>query len=95
MAIESNLHTQTPLETRETHSLIGSDKVEGTAVYRSNGDKVGNIARVMIGQAERQSRLRRHELRRLHGHWRRLLPAALVAPDLQSTPGRIRGQYFG
>jgi hypothetical protein len=24
--------------------------VEGTAVYRSNGDKVGNIARVMIGK---------------------------------------------
>jgi hypothetical protein len=34
--------------TRETPSLIASDKVEGTAVYRSNGDKVGTIARVMI-----------------------------------------------
>lgn len=33
---------------RETPSLIGSDKVEGTAVYRSNGDKVGTIERVMI-----------------------------------------------
>jgi hypothetical protein len=42
MAMES------ALETRETHSLIGSDKVEGTAVYRSNGDKVGTIERVMI-----------------------------------------------
>ena len=40
--------TQSTLEARETHSLIGSDKVEGTAVYRSNGDKVGTIARVMI-----------------------------------------------
>jgi hypothetical protein len=39
-----------PSQTRETHSLIGSDTVEGTAVYRSNGDKVGNIARVMIGK---------------------------------------------
>jgi hypothetical protein len=44
MTIQSNLDTQT----RETHSLIGSDKVEGTAVYRSNGDKVGSIERVMI-----------------------------------------------
>ena len=50
MAIESNLHTQDPVEVRETHALIGSDKVEGTAVYRSNGEKVGNIARVMIGK---------------------------------------------
>jgi hypothetical protein len=34
MAIESNLHTAQTLEARETHGLIGSDKVEGTAVYR-------------------------------------------------------------
>jgi hypothetical protein len=42
--------TPSPLDTsiRETPSLIGSDKVEGTAVYRSNGDKVGTIERVMI-----------------------------------------------
>jgi PRC-barrel domain len=50
VAIESNLHSQGPLEARETHALIGSDKVEGTAVYRSNGEKIGNIARVMIGK---------------------------------------------
>jgi len=33
---------------RETTSLIASDKVEGTPVRRSNGDKVGTIERVMI-----------------------------------------------
>jgi hypothetical protein len=33
---------------RETHALIGSDKVEGTAVYRSSGEKIGTIARVML-----------------------------------------------
>ena len=31
-----------------THDLIGSDRVEGTNVYRSNGDKVGRIERVML-----------------------------------------------
>jgi hypothetical protein len=36
------------LDKRETVSLIGSDKVEGTAVYRSNGEKAGTIQRVMI-----------------------------------------------
>ena len=36
------------LDQRETVSLIGSDKVEGTPVYRSNGDRVGQIERVMI-----------------------------------------------
>jgi len=34
--------------TRETHDLIASDKVEGSNVYRSNGDKVGHIERIMI-----------------------------------------------
>jgi hypothetical protein len=36
------------LEKRETMSLIGSDKVEGTPVYRSNGERVGQIERIMI-----------------------------------------------
>jgi hypothetical protein len=35
-------------ETRETGSLIGSDKVEGTAVYGVNDTKIGSIERVMI-----------------------------------------------
>ncbi len=33
---------------RETVSLIGSDKVEGTAVYGPDGGKIGAIERVMI-----------------------------------------------
>jgi hypothetical protein len=36
------------LDRRETASLIGSDKVEGTPVYRSNGERVGRIERLMI-----------------------------------------------
>src|ERR1700692_4073021 len=35
-------------ETRETGTLIGSDKVEGTAVYGANDTKIGSIERVMI-----------------------------------------------
>jgi sporulation protein YlmC with PRC-barrel domain len=31
-----------------TGSLIGSDKVEGTAVYGANNEKIGSIERVMI-----------------------------------------------
>ena len=33
---------------RETSSLIGSDKVDGTAVYGADGDKIGSIERVLI-----------------------------------------------
>ena len=35
-------------EKRETVSLIGSDKVEDTAVYGADGEKIGSIERVMI-----------------------------------------------
>ena len=37
-----------PLDKRETSNLIASDKVEGTPVYRLNGDNIGQIERVMI-----------------------------------------------
>ncbi len=33
---------------KPSHGLIASDRVEGTNVYRSNGDKVGHIERIMI-----------------------------------------------
>ena len=33
---------------RETVSLIGSDKVEGTAVYGADKRKIGSVQRVMI-----------------------------------------------
>ena len=33
---------------RETVSLIGSDKVDGTAVYGADERKIGNVQRVMI-----------------------------------------------
>ncbi|HEU5274044.1 MAG TPA: PRC-barrel domain-containing protein [Xanthobacteraceae bacterium] len=41
--------TQTSgLESRETSSLIGSDKVDGTAVYGADNQRIGKIERVMI-----------------------------------------------
>jgi hypothetical protein len=89
MPMESNLHTSTqPLETKETHSLIGSDKVEGTAVYRSNGERVGKIQRVMIGK---QSGKVGYAVMSFgfHGNWSRILPVALVAVDLQSSTGGL------
>ena len=35
-------------EVDETGTLIGSDKVEGTAVYGADNQKIGSIERVMI-----------------------------------------------
>jgi hypothetical protein len=35
-------------EERETGNLISSDKVEGTAVYGADSQRIGSIERVMI-----------------------------------------------
>ena len=54
MVTQSTLDTST----RETHSLIASDKVEGTPVYRSNGEKVGTVERLMIDKLTARSSTR-------------------------------------
>jgi hypothetical protein len=48
LAGEILMPTASTLETRETTSLIGSDKVDGTAVYGVDRQKIGSIERVMI-----------------------------------------------
>ena len=40
--------TANTLESRETDLLIASDKVEGTAVYGTDQNKIGELERVMI-----------------------------------------------
>lgn len=35
-------------QARETSSLIGSDKVEGTAVYGADNKRIGEVQRIMI-----------------------------------------------
>jgi len=42
------------IEARETAGLIGSDKVEGTAVYDAKGEHIGSIERVMIEKVSGQ-----------------------------------------
>ncbi|HEX6218680.1 MAG TPA: PRC-barrel domain-containing protein, partial [Sphingomicrobium sp.] len=44
------------IDKSETFSLIASDKVEGTAVFDRNGDKVGTVRKVMIGKKDGQVR---------------------------------------
>lgn len=39
-----------PLERDETGNLISSGKVEGTAVYSTDGEKIGHVDHLMIGK---------------------------------------------
>jgi hypothetical protein len=38
------------LERDETHNLIASNKVEGTAVYNRAGEKLGTVSHFMVGK---------------------------------------------
>jgi hypothetical protein len=60
--------------TTKPHQLIASDRVEGTAVRRPNGDMIGHIERLMI---DRQSILRRAEFWRIPWHGDQPAAAAL------------------
>jgi sporulation protein YlmC with PRC-barrel domain len=46
-----NMMDREMMDQDETSTLIGSDKVEGTAVYGADGEKIGSIERVMIDKA--------------------------------------------
>ncbi|QEX16789.1 photosystem reaction center subunit H [Hypericibacter terrae] len=40
--------TQSTLEQRETYSLIGANKVNGTHIYNPKGDHLGEVDEIMI-----------------------------------------------
>jgi PRC-barrel domain len=75
-------------EVREIGNLIGSDKVEGTAVYGPNDLKVGFIERVMI---DKKSGKVSYAVLSFGGflHWRRPLPAALAVVEIRHAARRI------
>ena len=59
------------------HDLIGSDRVEGTNVYRSDGKKIGEIERVMIEKKSGCVSYAVPRLRRVSRHRQRPLSASL------------------
>ena len=91
--------TSTPVKTREvarreTMALIASDKVEGTAVYRSNGEKIGRIENAMINKRSAQVAYAAMTFGGVLGlgSQRAAFSAALVAAHLQPGSRRLRSQ---
>ena len=48
MASDTMTRTGAPLETDETARLISSEKVDGTAVYNRDGERLGTVHHLMI-----------------------------------------------
>ena len=46
----ASIDRQRPLERDETSNLISSDKVDGTKVFATDGEKIGHVDHLMIGK---------------------------------------------
>jgi PRC-barrel domain len=69
----------------ETKRLIASNKVEGTPVYKRDGEQLGNVYNFMVDKYTGPGRLRRYVLRGLPRAWRKLPSSALEGPDLRHS----------
>ncbi len=78
---------------RETVSLIGSDKVEGAAVYGKDGRKIGSVQRVMIDKISGKIAYAVVSFGGVPRHGRRVLPNALGYPQVRYWPGRLPRQH--
>ena len=79
--------------TGETHSLIASDKVEGTAVYRPNGDKIGRIERVMIDKQTGKVAYAIMSFGGFMGIGQDYYPLPWSLLEIQPAARRLRGQH--
>ncbi len=91
MTMNSGSAVQTPLA-HGRHDLIGSDRVEGTNVYRSDGKKIGEIERVMIDKVSGQAAYAVMGFGGFLGMGEDSLPDPVGAADLQREARRLRGQ---
>jgi len=76
-------------EHEETTDLIASSKVEGTAVYNRQGERLGDVYNFMVGKRSPGS-VCGHEPWRLPGDWKALSCPALEHADLRHEARRLR-----
>lgn len=81
------------MEERETFSLIGSDKVEGTNVYGANGEKVGYIERVMIDKVSGKVSYAVLSFGGLLGIGDDHYPLFLAGAEIRHQPRRLRHRH--
>ena len=69
-------------EERETSTLIGSDKVEGTAVYGADESQIGSIERVMIDKRSGKVSYAVLSFGGFLRYWRRSLSFAMAVTEV-------------
>ena len=79
---------------RETVSLIGSDKVEGTPVYGRDERKIGILQRVMIDKISGKVAFAVISFGNM-GISEGLLPHSVVEPKIRQSGRRLCGRHNG
>jgi sporulation protein YlmC with PRC-barrel domain len=75
----------------ETASLISAGKVQGTNVYNTNGDSLGEVYDVMI---DKLSGKVAYAIMSFGGRRRALSPTAVEHAQIRYPPGRVRGRPY-
>ena len=78
---------------RETGNLIGSDKVEGTAVYGPDDQEIGSIERVMIDKLSGRVSYAVLSFGGFLGHRRRPLSIAVAVTEIRHRSRRIPDRH--
>jgi hypothetical protein len=71
------------------HDLIESDRVEGTPVYRSTGDRIGHIERIMIEKVSGKATYAIMNFGGFLGMGEYSYPLAMVRAHLQHRTRRL------
>jgi hypothetical protein len=82
------------IEAREQGNLIGSDKVEGTAVYGANNEKIGSIERVMIDKISGKVSYAVLSFGGFFGNWRRPLSASVAISQVRYGARRLPNRHY-
>jgi hypothetical protein len=85
----TSMTTATTLESKETVSLIASDKVEGTAVYGTDDKKIGKLERVMIDKISGKVAYAVLSFGGFLGMGEDYCPDAVVHVEVQYEPRRL------
>ena len=80
------------MEAHEIGNLIASSKVEGTAVYNTAGESLGEIDDLMIDKSSGKVAYAIMSFGGFLGHGKPIPSTAVVGPQIRRWSGRLRGQ---
>ena len=80
-------------DTDETNRLIASNRVEGTAVYNRQGERLGSVYKFMVDKRSGHAEYAVMSFGGFLGIGDSYYPIPLEELEVRAQPGRVRGRY--